>query len=129
MFIDADRDDIEIARALKQEFSLHKLSVVVPTLDGPAEQVRTDLQENIVDCDALVLLYGQPTPIWVRGQLRLYSKLKARRAEPPRVLAVYCGPPETKPELGFSLPEVREIDCRIPLTFDPLRPIIKELTN
>jgi hypothetical protein len=129
VFIDADRDDTAIARALEQEFRLHKLSVVVPTLEGTAEELRADLEENIVDCDALVLVYGQTTPIWVRGQLRLYSKLKARRAEPPRVLAVYCGPPQTKPELGFSLPEVREIDCRTALTFEPLRTIIQELIN
>jgi hypothetical protein len=129
VFIDADRDDTEIARALKEKFSHHKLSVVVPMSDGPAEQVRADLEENIVDCDALVLVYGQTTPIWVRGQLRLYNKLKARRAEPPRLLALCYGPPETKPELGFSMPDVREIDCRTALTFDPLRTIIEELTN
>jgi hypothetical protein len=89
--------------------------------------VRADLEENIVECDALVLVYGQTTPVWVRGQLRLFNKLKARRAEPPRILALYSGPPAIKPELGFILPGVREIDCRAAVAVEPMRALIEEL--
>jgi hypothetical protein len=71
VFIDADKDDTVIAKALQLEFSRHNFPAVVPTLDGAAEDVRADLEENIVECDALVLVYGQTTPVWVRGQLRL----------------------------------------------------------
>ena len=127
VFIDADRDDTEIARALQLEFSRHNFPVVVPTLDGPAEQVRADLEENIIECDALVLVYGQTTPVWVRGQQRLYNKLRAKRASPPRIIALYCGPPPAKPDLGFILPEMREIDCRTAMTLEPVRALIEEL--
>ncbi len=48
-------------------------------LQGSSEDVRLDLEENIVECDALVMVYGETTPVWVRGQLRLYPKLKHRR--------------------------------------------------
>ena len=129
MFIDADRDDTEIARALQLEFSRHNFPVVVPTLDGPAEQVRADLEENIIECDALVLVYGQTTPVWVRGQQRLYNKLRAKRASPPRIIALYCGPPPAKPDLGFILPEMREIDCRTAMTLEPVRALIEELRS
>lgn len=127
VFIDADRDDRDIAKALQAEFSRHKFPVAIAALDGPAEEVRADLEDNIVECDALVVVYGQTTPVWVRAQLRLYNKLKARRSEPPRVLALYTGPPTEKPDVGFALPEVREIDCRAALTFDQVRALINEL--
>jgi len=96
-------------------------------LEGPSEQVRADLEENIVDCDALVLVYGQTTDIWVRGQLKLYNKLKPKRTSPARIVALYRGPPPAKPEVGFTLPEMREIDCRTAVTLEPVRTLVEEL--
>ena len=64
-----------------------QLQRAVPILQGSSEEVRLDLEENIVECDALVMVYGETTPVWVRGQLRLYSKLKHRRKQPLKALA------------------------------------------
>lgn len=129
VFIDADKDDADIAKTLQMEFSRHNFPAVVPTLGGAAEDVRADLEDNIVECDALVVVYGQTTPVWVRGQLRLYNKLKAKRSGPPRILALYSGPPVTKPELGFILPEVREIDGRTAEAIESMRVLIAELES
>ena len=129
VFIDADRNDTEIAKALQLEFGRHDFPAIVPALEGPSEQVRADLEENIVDCDALVLVYGQTTDIWVRGQLKLYNKLKPKRTSPPRIVALYCGPPPAKPEVGFILPEMREIDCRTAVTLEPVRTLVEELRS
>jgi CheY-like chemotaxis protein len=129
VFINADKEDADIAKILQAEFGRHHFAAVVPTLDGMAEEVRADLEENIIECDALVLVYGHSTPVWVRGQLRLYNKLKARRTEPPRLLALYTGPPPTKPDIGFTFPDVRQIDCRSAVTLDPVRALIEELAH
>jgi hypothetical protein len=127
VFIDADRNDTEIAKALQLEFGRHNFPAIVPALEGPSEQVRADLEENIVDCDALVLVYGQTTDIWVRGQLKLYNKLKPKRTSPARIVALYRGPPPAKREVGFILPEMREIDCRTAVTLEPVRTLVEEL--
>ncbi len=112
IFINADGSDIKLAEDLRREFKSANLSAAVPILQGSSEDVRLDLEENIVECDALVMVYGETTPVWVRGQLRLYSKLKHRRRQPLKALAIYLGPPESKPDIGMDLPEIRRLDYR-----------------
>jgi hypothetical protein len=89
--------------------------------------VRVDLEENIVECDALVMVYGETTPVWVRGQLRLYSKLKHRRRQPLKALAIYLGPPESKPDIGMDLPEIRRIEYREGMAAESVRQFLTGL--
>jgi hypothetical protein len=124
IFINADGNDLKLAEDLRREFKGANLSAAIPILQGSSEDVRLDLEENIVECDALVMIYGETTPVWVRGQLRLYSKLKHRRKEPLKTLAIYVGPPETKPDIGMDLPEIRRIDYREGAPAESLRQLL-----
>jgi hypothetical protein len=121
IFINADGSDIELAEDLRKQFKGANLTAAIPVLQGSSEDVRLDLEENIVECDALVMVYGETTPVWVRGQLRLYSKLKHRRKQPLKALALYLGPPESKPDIGMDLPEIRKIDYREGAAAESLR--------
>jgi hypothetical protein len=82
-----------------------------PLFEGCAEEVREDLEQNLIDCDAMVMVYAD-NPGWARGQLRQFHKLTPRRARPVRAIPVIDAPPATKPELGFYLPEMIVIDGR-----------------
>lgn len=124
IFINADGSDIALAENLRQQFKGANLSAAIPILQGSSEDVRLDLEENIVECDALVVVYGESTPVWLRGQLRLYSKLKHRRKEPLKTLAIYIGPPESKPDIGMDLPEIRKIDYREGTPAESLRQLL-----
>jgi hypothetical protein len=121
VFINADGSDIELADTLRRELAGSNVSAAIPLLQGSSEDVRLDLEENIVDCDALVMVYGAATPVWVRGQLRLYSKLKHRRKQPVKALAICLGPPETKPDIGMDFTELKQIDCRGGVAADSLK--------
>jgi len=111
IFINADGSDIRLAEDIRKEFKSANFSAAVPMLQGSSEDVRLDLEENIVECDALLMVYGEAAPVWVRGQLRLYSKLKHRRKQPVKALALYLGPPGAKPDIGMDLPECIQIDA------------------
>ena len=121
IFINADGSDLKLAEDLRREFKNANLIAAIPVLQGSSEDVRLDLEENIVECDALVMVYGETTPVWVRGQLRLYSKLKHRRKQPLKALALYVGPPESKPDIGMDLPEIKQIDYRDGTAAESLR--------
>jgi hypothetical protein len=82
-----------------------------PLFQGPAAEVREDLEQNLVDCDAMVMVYAD-NPGWARGQLRTFHKLASRRDRPVRTISVIDAPPEEKPELGFYLPEMIMINGR-----------------
>ncbi len=129
IFINADGSDTKIAEDLRREFTSAHVSAAVPILQGSSEDVRLDLEENIVECDALVMVYGEATPVWVRGQLRLYSKLKHRRKQPLKALAIYLGPPETKPDIGMDLPEIRRIEYREGMAAESVRQFLTGLVQ
>ncbi len=127
IFINADATDIDIAEKLEDEFKRNSCAVATRAHHGEAAAINRDLEENIVDSDGIIVVYGKAEQTWVRGQLRLYNKLKPQRRSPPRVLAVYVCPPEPKPAIGMMIPEAREIDCRNNFTLRPVQEIVSEM--
>ena len=82
-----------------------------PLRAGPAEEVRTDFEQNLIDCDAMVMVYADNAG-WARAQLRAFLKATPRRERPVWAIPVIDAPAESKPELGFHLPEMVIIDGR-----------------
>jgi hypothetical protein len=82
-----------------------------PLFEGDAEEVREELTQNLIDCDAMVMIYAD-NPGWARGQLRQFHKLAPRRTQPVRAIPVIDAPPATKPPLGIELPEMIVINGR-----------------
>ncbi len=129
VFIDAAEDDLEAARVIAEELKRESFGAALPILEGPPTELRADLEENIINCRALVVVYGQTTPLWVRGHLRLYNKLKESRREPPRVLELWLEPPEDKKDHDFWLSELKRIRVSTPLSKQSLQPLIEALAE
>jgi hypothetical protein len=85
---------------------------VLPLWNGNPEDVRKELEKNLLDCDALLILYGNSPVTWVHDQLRYWRKVSWKREQPIRALAVCEGPPEPKDELTMVLPTMQHINCR-----------------
>jgi hypothetical protein len=85
---------------------------VLPLQDDDPAAVRADLEQNLLDCDRLMIVYGATTPTWVREQLRYARKLLFRREHELLSLAVYQAPPPAKAPVGFELPNQLTIDGR-----------------
>jgi hypothetical protein len=125
VFINADREDIDLAHALQTDFQRHGCTATLPLFDGDARELTDDLEENIVSCNALALVYGRVRPLWIRSQARHYCKLKPKRTEQAHVLICRDGTP--KPDHGVALPEMIEIDYVAGAEHDPLKDIVTEL--
>jgi len=129
LFINADRSDKELADSLVQAFENNaEWMAVEPLFEGPADQILEDLEENLKDCGALLLVYGNSTPPWVRAQLRRYSKLEKSRKESPRLKTILLGPPAPKSDrdLGAS-GQFTKMDCQNGITTEHLHRILAEL--
>jgi hypothetical protein len=66
--------------------------------------IRRDLEQNLLYCDGMIVIYGIATATWVREQLLYCRKMLQQRGHPLQALAVYEGPPEPKDPLDFKLP-------------------------
>jgi hypothetical protein len=111
-FINADRSDKELADRLLKLFDGRKSwTAARPLFEGNAKEVMDDLEANLVNCGALLLLYGNAPPSWVRAQLLRYSKLEKRRDEPLRLKSIVLGPPAPKADIAWS-GSFETIDCQ-----------------
>lgn len=82
-----------------------------PLIKGPAEVVREDLEQNLIDCDAMVMVYADNAP-WARAQLRQFRKISPRRERPVRAIPVIVAPPAEEPDLGMTFDGLVMIDGR-----------------
>jgi hypothetical protein len=110
VFINAEARHQPIAAEIRAAIG-DRAAWAEPLFEGRAEEVREDLEQNLIDCDAMVMVYAD-NPGWARGQLRQFHKLAPRRTRPVRAIPIIDAPPVTKPELGISLPGMTVIDGR-----------------
>jgi hypothetical protein len=118
IFLNTEPRHRDIAANIRSSFG-DRAVWTEPLFEGPAEIVRDDLEQNIIDCDAMVMVYAD-NPGWARAQLRNFHKLSCRRDRPVRAIPVIDAPPTEKPELGFFLPEMVMINGRGGIDSDAL---------
>jgi hypothetical protein len=129
VFVNIGRDDLDTAERLCETIEHHGCGVAIPMHEGQSDDIRRDLEENLLDCDGLIVVYGRIPESWVRQQLREWRKILYRREKPLRALAVYEGPPpESKRPLGMRLPDMHVIDCRNGLNESHLQQFLDTLT-
>jgi hypothetical protein len=127
VFINATSDDRAIAQKVQQIFARYGCTVMLPDSSGNARELREDLEEKIIWCDAMALVYGKAKPRWIDSQAMQYSKVKRRRTEPAKAFLICRAPPQPKRQHGVAMPELREIDYTIGGPDDPIKDIIAEL--
>jgi hypothetical protein len=112
VFLNTEPRHKELADEIRRAIG-DRAAWTVPLFDDKAnaEEKREDLEQNLIECDAMVMVYTD-NPGWARAQLRDFHKLSPRRERPVRAIPILDAPPAEKPELGFYLPEMVMIDSR-----------------
>lgn len=122
VFVNAEKDDFPLAESVGKVLDGYRigyafpLSCISPPEKCTPSQIREDLEQNLLGCSALILIYGNATPVWVREQFNYYRRILPKRNQ-PLPFALCEGPPpdnptEPKPQLGFKMPGMRILQCR-----------------
>jgi hypothetical protein len=127
VFINAVEQDQNIADSVQKDFIRNGCTALLPIYGCEASELRNDLEEKIIWCDALALVYGEAHPRWISAQAMAYSKLKRKRTEPARIFLICRAPPQPKMKHGVAMPELREIDYVAGGSDDPIQKIVAEL--
>lgn len=112
LFLDCEDADRALAGRIGGYLLANGIGYAEVLREGSPEEIRTDLERSLAECDGLMLVYGAASPSWIRSRLRQCRKVVSQRAEPPVALAVFEGPPADKPEAGIAIPGWQWIDCR-----------------
>jgi len=83
VFVHAERADRDQAKALGRMLKdKYGVGFALPVESGMPAEVREDLEENLLDCDGLIIVYGATSATWVRSQLKQFRKITPRRTQP-----------------------------------------------
>jgi TIR domain len=88
LFVDAAPADIDDAQLIRDKLR-DVVDSHISSYDSSwnAESIQSDVEQALVECDALVLICGKAGGRWVSSQLLQYRKLAPRRKKEPRLLA------------------------------------------
>jgi len=128
VFVDMESADRPFAEQICEILDRYGAEFVLPVQNENPAGDRHDLEQNLTDCDALIVIYGMTTNTWVRGQLREAHKALARRQEPLRALAVFEGPPEQKAPLDMKIQNMKVLDYRKGISESEVRRFLDSLT-
>jgi hypothetical protein len=112
VFVDWESEDSRLADQVCEALKQYGAGYVLPERRGTAAQIRQELERNLVECDAMIVVYGASDRGWVDEQLRQCRKAISKRERPLQAVAVFEGPPEQKERLNVNLPKMFTIDCR-----------------
>jgi hypothetical protein len=109
-FINAYDDDLGFANLLLQAFQDKRRNAFLSSYKGSAKEKDEEIDENWINCDGLLLVFGEAPAHWVRAQLRRYIKLAGQRKKPPRYKKLLLAPGAQPGELGVAI-SFDQIDC------------------
>lgn len=126
-FINAYSDDLGLANMLAGAFKARRRTAFLPpTYKGSAKEVDEDIDESLINCSGLLLVFGEAPAHWVRAQLRRYFKVAPRREKAPRYKKILFAPGAQPDEIGVAT-NFDEIDCRDGATSDRIQQLVSEL--
>ena len=127
VFVDMESTDRPFAEQICNILDRYGAEYVLPVQsENPADN-RRDLEQNLTECDALIVIYGGATNTWVRGQLREAHKAVAMRQHPLRALAVVEGPPEQKAPIDMKIQDMKILDYRMGINENMVRQFLDSL--
>ena len=75
------------------------------------EEIREDLELNLLECDALIVPYFKSPQAKVRQYLMMCRRLQSRRSHPFKIIAVFDKPSPDKSALNMKLPGMKILEC------------------
>lgn len=127
LFLDTDAPDRGLAERIGKYLVSQGIGYSMALQAGSPEDIRRDLEDNLRECDGLMLVYGAASLNWVRSKLRWCRKIVSQRSEPPVALAVLEGTPHEQAGIGIEIPGWEWIDCRAGKIDDCLRNVVRDL--
>ena len=114
MFVNAKKDDRDLANWLAGMLENHDMDCNFPFWDCPAnvtpEEVLEDIEKNLKSCDTMICVYGAANVAWVRGQFMESKRIRSKGGPYFPVVGVFHAPPPPKDDLGLRWKSIKTIN-------------------
>ena len=112
VFLHSAQEDIPLRLEIVALLQQQAIDYILPIEHNPhitPSDIRLDVENNIVNCDAILLIYEQSNPVWVREQLSLCRRIQRKREAPLKIIAVHKA--YDKPNLDVQLSNLAIYEC------------------
>lgn len=127
IYLICDQADLNEIAPVEDYLFNKGFEVILPAFEGDQTELRLDHQENLKNCDAVLIYYGQGNELWLRSKTRDLLKINGYGRKKPLVAKTVCiAAPLTPQKERFRSHEVKVLT----LTGDNLAPLeefIKEI--
>jgi hypothetical protein len=117
VFVNAAPEDMALAHEIKDILEQHSIGYSLPLAFSESttpSEIRQDLEQNLLSCDAVMVVYDNTSMVWVQEQLLYCRRMARRRDQPLKLIAVYNTPSPEKPPLNINLPNMQILACPVP---------------
>ena len=114
VFINAAPEDMALAYQIKDILDAHGIGYSLPlelSATTKATEIRHYLEQSLLYCDSVIVLYDSTSVVWVNEQLLYCRRMQRKREQPLKVIAVYNTPLPNKSPLNIKLPNMQILDC------------------
>ncbi len=109
LFVNADQRDYPLAQAILKQLPDDRAWEMPPRTGDPGS-IRRETESRILECDDMMLIYGDSGESWLDLQLRYLRKMLPKRSKPLNDLIVVRTPPTDRPMPPVHLPRLRVVD-------------------
>lgn len=108
VYLMCDKLDSDSVSDLADYLFGKSIEVIPSAKEGDDVQVLQYHKENLLECDATLIYYGQANEFWLRSKLWDLKKVRGwGRAQPMLCKAIYLGGPETEQKRRFRTLEAK----------------------
>jgi len=102
IYLICDQQDLEAVKPVEDFLFGQGFEVTLPLFDEDEAQARTDHEESLATCDAVLLFFGEAGEPWLRRKLRELQKSAALQRERPLLArGIYVAAPVTPAKERF----------------------------
>lgn len=111
VYLMCDKHDFDSVAELTDYLFMKRYEVILSAREGDDVQVLQYHKENLLECDATLIYYGQANEFWLRSKLWDLKKVRGwGRTHPMLCKAIYRAEPATAQKQGFRTLEAKLLE-------------------
>ena len=128
VYLICDMQDLNIITPFEDFLFNNGVEVVLPIFEGDETAIREDHIENLKNCTAVIIFYGNGNELWLRTKMRDFMKISGYgRTKPLAFKGVYLAAPATVAKQRFRTLEAEVINGIEQLPENELKNLLSKL--
>ena len=130
VYLICDEADLEQIIPVEDYLFDRGFEVIIPVFEGKQSELRADHQENMKNCDAVLIYFGAGSDLWVRTKVRDLMKISGYgRTKPLNMKAMLLAEPKTRSKTRYRTQDMEVINMLSGFDKTPLKELSTKIKS